>query len=481
MAHALSALALLLGGTGCSATEPLLDSDSASLSPDTGCADVNTTGHTVGLITCEPGGGSGYTLVAPLDSTTTYLVDAWGRVVHTWAAEHPPGASAYLLDDGSLLRPATPSLHPTFQRGGTAGRLEQLSWEGELMWEVDLTDADSVSHHDIAPLPNGDVLVLLWRAWTDEEALALGRAPANLSGKGLWTEVVQQLRPSGPDSAEVIWTWEASDHLIQDLDPDLPNHGVVAEMPGRIDLNPPGTVAPDFLHVNAIDHDPVHDRIVLSSLGFSEAWVLDLGESTTEAAGPDGDLLYRWGNPQSYGPYDGPDQDFHGQHDVHWIPEGLPGAGDLLLFDNGPPGPTGPLSRAMQVALPLASDGTFTGFEGRWEPDTFSWAWPEPPTGEVASDQLGSAQRLGNGHTLICEGEHGRLIEVTDAGEVVWEWVNPIAADVAVPQGEVPQQGTAVRANALFRATRISPDHPGLAGQELAPGVLLEEWVAAPE
>ncbi len=132
----------------------------------------------------------------------------------------------------------------------------------------------------------------------------------------------------------------------------------------------------------------------------------------------------------------------------------------------------------MEWALPLDEGGEFSGFDGRWGPEDFAWAWPEPPRGEIASDQLGGAQRLDNGNTLVCEGEHGRVVEVTSEGEVVWEWVNPVTADGAVPQGEVPEQGTAVRANALFRARRVPADHPALVGRELTPGVLLEEWVA---
>ena len=38
---------------------------------------------------------------------------------------------------------------------------------------------------------------------------------------------------------------------------------------------------------------------------------------------------------------------------------------------------------------------------------------------------VSNAQRLPNGNTLICEGDTGRLFEVTSAGELVWEYVNP--------------------------------------------------------
>ena len=56
-------------------------------------------------------------------------------------------------------------------------------------------------------------------------------------------------------------------------------------------------------------------------------------------------------------------------------------------------------------------------------------------------------QRLANGNTLICSGTQGRVFEVTPSGDIVWEYVNPFGG------GEQ---------SALFRATRIALDHPGL-------------------
>mgnify|MGYP000047043942 FL=1 len=55
----------------------------------------------------------GYTLVAPGTSTTTYLIDNAGRVIHSWQSNYRPGLSVYLLEDGKLLRsgkvPVTPA------------------------------------------------------------------------------------------------------------------------------------------------------------------------------------------------------------------------------------------------------------------------------------------------------------------------------------------------------------------------------------
>ena len=60
----------------------------------------------VGLLANDPAAFQGYTLVAPMMSTETYLIDMQGRVVHSWKSDHPPALSAYLLENGHLLRPA---------------------------------------------------------------------------------------------------------------------------------------------------------------------------------------------------------------------------------------------------------------------------------------------------------------------------------------------------------------------------------------
>ena len=38
---------------------------------------------------------------------------------------------------------------------------------------------------------------------------------------------------------------------------------------------------------------------------------------------------------------------------------------------------------------------------------------------------MGNAQRLPHGNTLVCESSFGRFFEVTPAGAIVWEYVNP--------------------------------------------------------
>ena len=88
---------------------------------------------TMGLIYCDDRVNSGYTLFSPMYSDTTYLIDIHGREVHSWESPggYRPGLSAYLLDDGDVLRTANlgSSTSGAFGGGGVAGRVERISWD----------------------------------------------------------------------------------------------------------------------------------------------------------------------------------------------------------------------------------------------------------------------------------------------------------------------------------------------------------------
>ena len=57
--------------------------------------------------------------------------------------------------------------------------------------------------------------------------------------------------------------------------------------------------------------------------------------------------------------------------------------------------------------------------------DKVVWHLTQPDVPNVKLYWINCVQRLPNGNTLICEGNEGRIFEVTSIGAVVWEYVNP--------------------------------------------------------
>ena len=118
--------------------------------------------QTVGLFQHEEAAFDGYTLFAPNMYTSTYLIDNEGRLIHQWESEFNPGASAYLLDNGHLLRTVRDAENPDFSVGGAGGRVQEFDWDGNLVWEFAYSNDQHRSHHDIEKLPNGNVLMIAW-------------------------------------------------------------------------------------------------------------------------------------------------------------------------------------------------------------------------------------------------------------------------------------------------------------------------------
>ncbi|MCP3905122.1 MAG: arylsulfotransferase (ASST) [Planctomycetes bacterium] len=440
-----------------------------------GLASTGSAGDvTVGLLSGAPEAFAGYTLFTQLQGRTTYLTDNDGRIVNAWQSLYAPGNSQYLLDDGHLLRTGDPGGNPTFAAGGDSGIVEEYDWDGTLVWSFLYSDATVRAHHDVAVLPNGNILILAWEFRSTADAIAAGRNPATVPNN-LWPEHVVEIEPFGVDGGTIVWEWHLWDHLVQDHDDTKANFGVVADHPELIDLNYFASSSADWIHANAIDYNPQLDQILINSPRFHEFWIIDHSTTTVEAAGHTGgnsgrggDILYRWGNPQTYDTGAAVDQKLFGQHDAHWIDAGLPGAGHIIVFNNGAGRPAGAFSTIEEIAAPV--DGfTYTLDAGSaYDPAAPTWIYTADPPASMFSSFISGCQRQPNGNTLICAGASGDFREVQADGTIVWRYVNPVNSAGPIVQGSPPVGTT------TFRAERYAPGFPGFAGRDLTPGRLIE-------
>ena len=448
------------------------------------------TGAKDGLSINKSGAFQGYSLVAPMNSKSSYLIDMEGRIVNEWKSDYTPAMMPYLLENGHLLRPANDGSQGFAP--GAGGRIQEFTWEGELVWDYSFAGSRVRPHHDICRLPNGNVLVVATDPRTREEAIAAGRRPESV-GNQLQADCILEIKPTGKTTGDIVWQWYAWDHLVQDTDKAKPSYGDVSEHPELIDINfvtemmdrmlrdpqrlaqlrslgyvgggspppdgdkgakgstpkgpdggrsgpgapggpgGPGPLGGDWMHVNSVAYSAELDQIMISVHEFSEVWIIDHGTTTAEAKshsggkrGKGGDLLYRWGNPKAYRNGSNADQRLFAQHCAHWIAPGLPGAGNMLVFNNGTGRPDGAYSSIDEIVLPLRKDGTYERDEFvAFGPEKAQWSYTAADKTSFYSMLISGAQRLPNGNTYICSGNQGILFEVTPKGEILWQYKHP--------------------------------------------------------
>ncbi len=478
-----------------------------------------------GLTVNTPAAFQGYSLISPMNSKSTYLIDMEGRIVNEWKSDYTPAMCAYLLENGHLLRPGA---ERGFMQGGpgAGGRIQEFTWEGELVWDYSFGESKQRPHHDICRLPNGNILVVASDPKTKDEAIAAGRRLESVRTQ-LLPDCILEIKPTGSTTGEIVWEWHAWDHLIQDLDKARPGYGDVSEHPELVDVNfstdmmdrmmsdpqqlanlrslgyvgggtpprgaarqpqnpgnrnqaddakksqtdppvpggpgrpdgrdrrgpgpgnpgqggpgrgpggpgggPGGPLEGDWMHVNSVAYNAKFDQIMISVHEFSEVWVIDHSTTTAEAAshkggrgGKGGDLLFRWGNPRVYRSGSNVDQQLFAQHCAHWIEEGLPGAGNMLVFNNGNGRPDGAYSSIDEIELPQTDTGGFRKEEFvAYAPVKAAWSYSAPEKTDFFSMLISGAQRLPNGNTFVCSGNQGLLFEVTPDNNIVWQFKYP--------------------------------------------------------
>lgn len=255
---------------------------------------------------------------------------------------------------------------------------------------------DEFQHHDFRRLKNGNTVYLGWKLLPNEAAACIkGGQPGSEHKDGIWGDYVREIDSTG----ETVWEWHCHEHMKLDNYPLQPE-----------------TNRQEFAHANTIA--PLTDGNFLICFRLIDLIAVinrQSGKITWERFECD------WGGP----------------HDLQELDNG-----NMMVFAN----------RGLHAGPRGSSVIEFDRHTGKT-----LWEYKGNPTHTFDSPFISGCQRLESGNTLICEGQWGRLFEVTLEGDVVWEYVSPYSVNVSRAADEAAVEGDV---NFIFRAYRYQADGP---------------------
>lgn len=327
---------------------------------------------------------SGYTLISGAGGVK--LMDMNGLAAHEWPFD-PAEPKGYihrcrLLPDGCLLMLVGP-------RGDSACHVEMLDWEGKLLWSH--TPADGEPHHDVWPTGDGGI-ILACKTTVPPEVCERITDPAR-RGLTIYGDTIVEIARDG----RVVWRWAQHEHLDINLCNPIPAD---RSWGGGPDNN---TVT-DWTHTNSVQALPANRWHDAGDERFRPGNVLMSMRQLDTIAIADrvtGEVAWSYTGGFRGG--------LSGQHEAHMIEPDLPGAGNILVFDNGS-SPRDLAHAAQSYVLEI-------------EPPSGKVVWHYEDGSRFFSPFTSNCQRLAGGNTLIHEAAGWRLFEVTPAGEIVWEHV----------------------------------------------------------
>ena len=344
---------------------------------------------------------NGYTLFASMGCKDIWLMDMQGRFINRWPIPDLSNNYGRLLPNGHLVYGCRSNPEAREKAGapkfsGFGGIMREVDWDNNVIWEYE----DHFMHHDYFRLENGNTLVMrlveLPKNIADE---LVGGVPGTEDNGKIWCDCLQEVTPNN----EIVWEWFSYEHL------DPVNDPLCALCPRS-----------EWTHGNSVSELPDGNLLV----SFRQINSIFIIHKET------GYIKWKWGA--------GLAESAHA-HDAHPLPNG-----NFLIFDNGFHRGGAEISSSMVIEL---------------NPKTkkVEWEYRSEPLTDFYSAACGSAQRLPNGNTLICSSLEARIFEVTEKGEIVWEYINPFFGEMEL--------GTV---NWVFRAYRYAPEYEGLKGMDLS-------------
>ena len=254
-------------------------------------------------------------------------------------------------------------------------------------------------HHDICPMPNGNVLVLVRETKTAAQVQAVG---GNVTSGTYYFDIIREIKPTGTTSGTVVWEWKLFNHLCQSYNSSYPDYySNVANCPQRWNVN--CNLTTDGFHPNGVDYNPTLDQIVFSSHNQDEIFVIDHSTTTAEAAtssggnaGKGGDFLYRWGKPQNYNcTSNGNGITLNVVHDARWVPSNNADYPNYISFFHNGGCSSG---KACVLHLPPYNGYNYTYTVGQVIGPT---TCVTPTTPSFSAGSMGGCSALENGNILV--------------------------------------------------------------------------------
>jgi hypothetical protein len=420
---------------------------------------------------------NGYTVFISSGPEGGVLIDMNGNVVKNWPDfENVGGGPVRMLPGGHVVGPV--GALPPHQESIA---LEQLDWDGNVVWrfdrleQVETRGGETIwaarQHHD-------------WQREgfhagyysPSDQTQVRGGATLILTHENLDNAAVTDKRLEDDRLIEVdwngniTWNWRASDHIDE-----LGFSGDARQALRESAVFNNARNSTDWLHINSATYVGPNRWYDAGDQRFHPQNVIISSRQANIIAivsRADGRIAWRLGPDYRERAAWAEIGQIIGQHHPHIIPKGLPGAGNLLVFDNG---------GAAGYGSPSAADPNGTSSERRGNsrvleinPMSFEKIWEYSVGGTESfrffSHYVSAAQRLENGNTLITEGADGRLFELTADGEIVWEYVSPYFEEnpprnmvyraYRVPYNWVPQLARPVERRVVppdVREFRIAP------------------------
>jgi hypothetical protein len=308
------------------------------------------------------------------------LIDMNGNVVHVWNVEPFFNKRSRLLPNGNLLY------------AGPDTSIIEYDWDSNEVWRHEGIG----TVNDLRILDNGNRLLIAHQPIPDEAQAKVKDVDEKIAP---WWEPRKRGSEEHQEGAdiyeinikgEVVWEWHAHDHL-------------------DLNLFSPVTPLNDWLHANSIAPLPENKwydggderfrpgNIILNARNINMMYIID---KQSGAVVWEGTHHYQGGMAHS--------------HEPEMIEKGLPGAGNIILFDNS--------------LFPRHRNHTGQTFIIEMNPVTQEIVWKYETEGysnmKFFSKTMGSQKRLPNGNTYIAEDNTGRLFQVKPDGKIVWEFVN---------------------------------------------------------